>query len=149
MDVKVTIAGEARVALKVARVAEVMAERIEANTAKGGWAHLTPGQLLDQVRGHIHELDQAVTDMTTGKLAPEEAKPLIEKVMADCQNYLFFIADNLGALNLDASTGESAVNVGATVTMDKPKEPEAAAESQEAAAAAAGAGAAAGDGGNP
>ncbi len=64
MELTVTLDCNEDVAHRLASLAELQAERIKANEGKGGWRNLAAPQLLDQLRGHVSELKQAVIDLT-------------------------------------------------------------------------------------
>lgn len=101
MELTVNFEGNEDVALRLATLVELQAERIKANESKGGWAGLAAPQLFDQLRQHVHELEQAVNDLTSGKSANAVGLQAVAKGAADVANYAFIIADNQKAFEAE------------------------------------------------
>ena len=94
MELTITLDCNEDVAMRLASLAELQAERIKANESKGGWRNLAAPQLIDQLRLHVHELESAVNDLTSGKAPNMVGLQAVAKAAADVNNYSFFIADN-------------------------------------------------------
>lgn len=93
MEMTLTFDCDGDVAMRLADMVELQAERLKANEAKGDWRTLSAPQILDQIRTHVHEMEQAVVDYTSGKTGGPEGLKAIAKATADLSNYSFFMAD--------------------------------------------------------
>lgn len=67
------------------KFAAAMAERLDANSHKSGWADMTPGALLRRLKQEVGELDRAIKSGAVPEQVIREA--------ADVANFAAMIAD--------------------------------------------------------
>lgn len=75
----------------VVRFAVLMEEVLEDNDRKGGWSHMTTGELLRRAGQELKELRKAL------KKKGEDSKHICDEA-ADVANFCMMIADNSGGL---------------------------------------------------
>jgi NTP pyrophosphatase (non-canonical NTP hydrolase) len=92
--------GDARdEALMVVGLSQMMVKKLRENRHKGGWRQDGPTRLLERLKAEVVELEEAVKEWQSGKMAGHPlALQAVALEAADVANFAGMVADSVGAL---------------------------------------------------